>query len=668
LSNDFDFDAIFNSPEPEVAAVNPTGEGPEDELGYLRDYHLTRGRHLAVGISAMKDWEREAISDFLDILSVNMRDGFSFVGSEELGRIADMIRRGADSNAVIAGEPWLSSVKFTRQEVTPLNLMVLKSLFSFVTMSDLVSAGFEDGDEDEIVGKLSKMDWWTMETLSRALAKLAEARDANVVRLTQARRNVDFAMACCGDREAMSRMSIHVAESLGALFMPGNTVTTEMSRRVTLAKAWQGLSLAYWNEPGNPRPLNVATAVLSATRVFLLGPDLSGSMWPSSEYIVIPKVRDDDLPIAQVFRNLGIHWWRTVTNRPSSSDLEEIGNRKLANIARWIDTDVTGRPAPRFRGDPENDIFRHYSGELPGASESEPHPARPTMSVYVPAPGTRWEQGDASTPLRSPMPIVIPEIGPDELHAALEAEFPWMAQLNLIAARAVATTSRQADAFRLRPLLIIGPHGTGKSRWVRRVSELMGLSLYVASMAGEDTARHVSGVPRGWASEVPSLPAKGFVHTGQANFVMQVDDIDQVQERSENVAAAFIPMLAKAGNPAFPEPYHRGTLNVTGVSFIFTAVASRKISSGFLSAIRSVNVGRPTWEQVERILPTMFSESCESARVPAYVRPDYDAFASRSRKIWMDQGGLGNIARLIEDMAEEVSWSPKRPGLTIVSD
>ena len=641
---------------------------PHDTLEFLRDYHVTRGRHLSVGISAMLDWEREAVADFLDLMSLNMKDGFAVLTAEEVTRIADTIRDGTESPVVLAGEPWLSSFKFTKAEVVPLHLMVLKHCFTLFPLIKLIGAGFDQGERETVVERLRRIDLPTMESLSRALDRLSRDSEVDGLRAVQVRRNVDFVLACSGDREAMARMAFHVAESLRGFYMANERLDTEIARRVTLARSWHRLSVAYWSDPDSLRPVSFGASVLSIKRVWLLDLDTPHSVHPPEPHVVFPSVPDSALPVVPVFARMGMHFWPEVRYHPTADELDMVLSKRKSNTVRWCQDDIRPsrlRRRPRnFRIDPGSEVWKHYSAEAEVAVDA---PA--AVGVFVPNAGTKQDADDDASHLRKPLPLKKPTVGADELYAVLTAEFPWMKQANLVAARSLASSAgRDHGHWFMRPLLLLGPPGIGKTRWVRRLAELVGVPRYAVSLSGEDTSRAVTGYPRGWNSEAPSQPARGFAVTKTANYVFHGDDVDRAIDRLENVVDAFVPMVSPETAAVWPEAYHRGTLDLSRVSFVFTATDTTKIRGQFLSKVRTVPVIRPSWPEVERVLPVIFSERCEEAGIAEGGRPDFEIFVSRSTKAWENRSGFGELRRIVDDMVEEAVWSPPGPKLSLVTD
>ncbi len=43
-----------------------------DDTRHIKIYNVAHARQAAIGIAALKDWERDVVADFLDIMALNL--------------------------------------------------------------------------------------------------------------------------------------------------------------------------------------------------------------------------------------------------------------------------------------------------------------------------------------------------------------------------------------------------------------------------------------------------------------------------------------------------------------------------------------------------------------------------------------------------------------------
>ncbi|NYZ14851.1 AAA domain-containing protein [Azospirillum sp. RWY-5-1] len=88
-------------------------------------------------------------------------------------------------------------------------------------------------------------------------------------------------------------------------------------------------------------------------------------------------------------------------------------------------------------------------------------------------------------------------------------------------------------ALRLRPTLLVGEAGTGKSRLARRVFERLGLPYTVAPVGGTADAR-LLGTAKGWSTGHGSVVAEAFLRHRKANPGLVVDELEKVGTSRHN--------------------------------------------------------------------------------------------------------------------------------------
>ena len=81
--------------------------------------------------------------------------------------------------------------------------------------------------------------------------------------------------------------------------------------------------------------------------------------------------------------------------------------------------------------------------------------------------------------------------------------------------------------FQLRPILLYGPPGCGKTRWVSQICNILGLERIVIDLSGSCDFLKITGNSRGWKHAGPGEIAKGLARTSTANPIIVFDEIDK---------------------------------------------------------------------------------------------------------------------------------------------
>lgn len=274
---------------------------------------------------------------------------------------------------------------------------------------------------------------------------------------------------------------------------------------------------------------------------------------------------------------------------------------------------------------------------------------------------------DVYARLLEPFQLVVSKAGADEIYSALQAEFPWMKEANQMVAIAVARTERQKlKHWRLPPTLIVGPPGTGKTRWIRRVSEMTGVPTHMISLSGVSHSKSIIGSERGWASARPSFMAYGFMGTLVGNPIFHVDELDKTGSNTydANVQEAFLPILERETYRKYPDMYLLGNMDLGWSTFLFSANDLSKVSPVLLTRLQVLHVQKPSVGDVGKIIATMVDEVCHDENFTedeiGEIRKKVEA---KAHKVFVASGNLRDVQRHVENEVKDFIWKPRGPRL-----
>lgn len=148
----------------------------------------------------------------------------------------------------------------------------------------------------------------------------------------------------------------------------------------------------------------------------------------------------------------------------------------------------------------------------------------------------------------------------DELAASLHTEFPWLAPATERVWQGLRPSVREGlPGVRMRPLLLDGPPGIGKSVWARRLACLLGTPATIIDATTENASFGVVGSHRGWGNSAPGRVIENLLRNRVGNPVVVIDEVEKAglaqstNKRSRSHCRA----------PSPPRVGHRCTLDLS---------------------------------------------------------------------------------------------------------
>jgi hypothetical protein len=235
---------------------------------------------------------------------------------------------------------------------------------------------------------------------------------------------------------------------------------------------------------------------------------------------------------------------------------------------------------------------------LPGAAEDgKGKPGSATGSTaraeWAPYAGRRWRL--ASVP---------------DLAAAREilvAEFPYAADV----IDAVLHDLAGRPHVHLRPVLLVGAPGSGKTRLARRLAEVLGLGWQIYSCSGVADSSLI-GTSRQWSTGRASIPLQLLKRLQAASGAVVLDEIDKTGTSQHNGALldGILPFLTPDAARIF-DPYLECQVDLSGVSWIATANdirGLRRSHPALVDRFRVFHVPAPGREHLPVLLKGVVAE------------------------------------------------------------
>lgn len=248
--------------------------------------------------------------------------------------------------------------------------------------------------------------------------------------------------------------------------------------------------------------------------------------------------------------------------------------------------------------------------------------------------------------VRLPLPPVLDLA---RVRTRLAGEFPYaVAVIDDLLNRLVGR-----NHVHLRPTILVGTPGCGKTRLARRFCEELSVPFELVSCGGlSDSA--IGGTARRWSSGEPSIAVLSIRRHHTAGPVVILDEIEKVgtSRRNGNVHDVLVGLFEKETSQRWFDPYVESACDLSQVSWLMTANTIAAVPSVLLDRCRVLAFPEPGPEQLGVLAPRLLERLyVDAGHDPRWATPleRYELTALGER--WRG-GSIRRLQQLLEALVE----------------
>jgi ATP-dependent Lon protease len=165
------------------------------------------------------------------------------------------------------------------------------------------------------------------------------------------------------------------------------------------------------------------------------------------------------------------------------------------------------------------------------------------------------------------------------------------------------------NLFSMPPLLLSGPPGVGKTRFISELASVLGTDFYSLDYSTVSSGFVVAGGASSWSDSKPGFISNSIRSSRFANPIIMLDELDKasVDTRHDPMGPMYS-LLEKHTAKRFIDEYLEIPFDVSSIIWIASANYPERIPEPIRSRMLEIKISLPTNEQSIAIIRSIYTE------------------------------------------------------------
>jgi len=165
----------------------------------------------------------------------------------------------------------------------------------------------------------------------------------------------------------------------------------------------------------------------------------------------------------------------------------------------------------------------------------------------------------------------------------------------------------------LPPILLVGPAGVGKTRFLSELAQALGIDYFSVDMATASASFVLSGSSSSWSEGKPGFVSNSLRASKVANPLLLIDEIDKAtSDTRHDPIACFYSLLEKHTAKTFKDECVDIPMDCSHINWVASANYIERIPEPIRSRMEVIEIQPPTQEQMPVIASSTYDELLEA--------------------------------------------------------